>query len=861
VRALVGHETVDDVSSCRLGRTFACVLSAGLAGCGEDPVGAVEDSTSAAHGESTGVSGDRPPDDGVPGDDAPGDDTTNATIGATGGTTSDATAATDTTDGDASEGTTSEGTTNEGTTTEGTTNEGTTNEGTTNEGTTNGGTTTEGTTTEGTTTEGTTNEGATTEGATTEGTTTEGTTTDGMTTGGTSSEGSTTDEGTTSGTTTEGVSSTGAQSICGNGIPEGDEECDDGNADNHDECLTACLAASCGDGFLNPDSEECDDGNFVSDDGCDFGCIDPCGPAGVVIYVDVDATGANDGTSWQDAFTSVQAAMLTAGVNDELWVAEGEYRPVMPNAPVVSLATCVNIYGGFIGTEDSPLQRPTPLAPTLFDGDVDDDDAVRLYADNSRHVIVGAMVDLVRVDGVSVTGGRAIGGGQDDDGGGAMLIDSNVDFVDVAFSANHAAGRGGGIFADGSTADITRGVFTENSGLEGGGLHIVTDVGDGPSELDQCAWVANTASLGAGLYAYGPAPIHVLDSTFGQNAADVDGGAMWMGSPGTTTSVAFEANTAQQRGGAVMRSTPFTTHIWDEVTFVANFAGTRGGAMSVHNGYVSVRNALFDANQAVEFGGAVVIDSSDNAEIVDAEFLGNVSTSGGGAIFARATSSQRHLSIERCRFVGNGATGAGADGGAIWVPIMVLPDELRLTIASSHFEDNSVPGDGGALYVRDPMRIYDSVFRDNTAGGEGGAIFAYGDAWSQLESTSIGGNMAGGLAGGMFLASAGLQIRNTVMWGNGTDMEGEGFADIDYTCSEQFLGIGLGNVLSLSNPFVDGPDGELFLDEASVCVDEGSDAIATSDYDTIGADWQVLTTSMTGELDASPVDMGAHYLP
>jgi cysteine-rich repeat protein len=63
-------------------------------------------------------------------------------------------------------------------------------------------------------------------------------------------------------------------SICGNGILEGEEECDDGNNENGDGCTGYCTLeenATCGDGELNP-GEECDDGNNENGDGCNAIC-------------------------------------------------------------------------------------------------------------------------------------------------------------------------------------------------------------------------------------------------------------------------------------------------------------------------------------------------------------------------------------------------------------------------------------------------------------------------------------------------------------------------------------------------------------------------------------------------------------
>ena len=45
---------------------------------------------------------------------------------------------------------------------------------------------------------------------------------------------------------------------CGNGVLDLGEECDDGNADDTDACLTTCRAARCGDGWTWAGVEECD---------------------------------------------------------------------------------------------------------------------------------------------------------------------------------------------------------------------------------------------------------------------------------------------------------------------------------------------------------------------------------------------------------------------------------------------------------------------------------------------------------------------------------------------------------------------------------------------------------------------------
>jgi len=67
--------------------------------------------------------------------------------------------------------------------------------------------------------------------------------------------------------------------VCGNGVVEGTEQCDDGNQVNDDGCTNACTLPVCGDGITQIGSgEQCDDGNLINNDGCTNACRLPvCG--------------------------------------------------------------------------------------------------------------------------------------------------------------------------------------------------------------------------------------------------------------------------------------------------------------------------------------------------------------------------------------------------------------------------------------------------------------------------------------------------------------------------------------------------------------------------------------------------------
>ena len=83
-------------------------------------------------------------------------------------------------------------------------------------------------------------------------------------------------------------------------------------------------------------------------------------PANAVIkYVDAAASGANNGTSWTNAYTDLQIALGTAVALDEIWVAAGTYKPTTGISRTASfwLAGGVTVYGGFAGGETMVGQR------------------------------------------------------------------------------------------------------------------------------------------------------------------------------------------------------------------------------------------------------------------------------------------------------------------------------------------------------------------------------------------------------------------------------------------------------------------------------------------------------------------------
>ncbi len=149
---------------------------------------------------------------------------------------------------------------------------------------------------------------------------------------------------------------------------------------------------------------------------------------GDVIYVNDDAPGLVNGTSWDDAYLDLQDALGAASTGDQIWIAAGTYRPAPAGGSRDSSFTLVDgvdMYGGFEGTEDTLDERAGLFVDTVLSGDLNGDDQPGFVNndENSFHVVTALGNDIdVLVDGVTVTGGNA--GAPSDFSGGGMCLTS-----------------------------------------------------------------------------------------------------------------------------------------------------------------------------------------------------------------------------------------------------------------------------------------------------------------------------------------------------------------------------------------------------------------------------------------------------
>ena len=110
-----------------------------------------------------------------------------------------------------------------------------------------------------------------------------------------------------------------------------------------------------------------------------------------IIYVDITATGLNNGTSWTNAYTNFQSGITSAVAGDEVWVAKGIYQ--CPSYSSFSMKSGVKIYGGFSNTETLISERNWVNNLTILLG-------------NEASVVYNSNVDAnAQLDGFTITGG------------------------------------------------------------------------------------------------------------------------------------------------------------------------------------------------------------------------------------------------------------------------------------------------------------------------------------------------------------------------------------------------------------------------------------------------------------------------
>ncbi|AFM03444.1 HYR domain-containing protein [Bernardetia litoralis DSM 6794] len=302
-------------------------------------------------------------------------------------------------------------------------------------------------------------------------------------------------------------------------------------------------------------------------------------------YVDASATGANNGTSWTDAYTSLQSAISGATAGTQIYVAKGTYKPTngTNRNTTFQIPSGVEIYGGFSGKETRVNQvlldaRDFIANETILSGDLNGDDNVTgtfptlvygNYADNSVHLIYTRNVsNATRLDGFTIKGGNA--------NDGSASFDYGV--------------RAGGWYNNGSTGGVSQPtvancIFTRNIGSEGGAMtNFGCCGGNANATIINCSFTQNQAAKGGAIYndacCGGRANSTVTNCSFSQNRAINQGGGIY--------------NEGVAGGGA--RATVTNSVFWENAGTRKSWFNASGGAVTAS--YTLVEEAAFTAGTA-----------------------------------------------------------------------------------------------------------------------------------------------------------------------------------------------------------------------------------------------------------------------
>lgn len=309
----------------------------------------------------------------------------------------------------------------------------------------------------------------------------------------------------------------------------------------------------------------------------------------LTIFVKLDATGDNNGTSWDDAYSSLAVALNAAASGDVIYVATVpgfSYRPTTDanRAATFTLKDNVAIFGGFTGTEDFPGQRSSETPLTVLSGNVG---SAFSATDNSYHVVTVPAGITATLDGFKIQDGRATGAAAADKSGAGIWIQGNapdLTFGNLWIKGNVASQKGGGLYAQGTIGFGEDLEVEDNDATTGMGFML-----ENPNAtfLNRVTFASNTGgagTTGGGLAVSGAGNVQIRNATFTGNAA--------------ATGAAVDVS-----GTAVTSLTGVTVY---------NNTSTAGGAVATHGGSPDVLLAT-----AIVSGNTPAQVSADASGVVD----------------------------------------------------------------------------------------------------------------------------------------------------------------------------------------------------------------------------------------------------
>ncbi len=359
------------------------------------------------------------------------------------------------------------------------------------------------------------------------------------------------------------------------------------------------------------------------------------------IYVDWNASGANDGTSWNDAFNTLQDALAVAVSGDSVLVAEGTYTPsvISDNTESWDIPTGVKLFGGFTSGDNFTDRDSTRATKqTILSGEVQGDadstnNTTRLFDLNgvSDIIIDGFVIEHaytttnggvlyatattlefrnchIQNNACATTGVS----------GAVLYLNSGkVDFYYCDINNNYGQNQTGGVLrfqgaSNGGSfyqCDIHHNSYANNQLLFGGNNII----------MESCNLYDNTARTAASLVRIDQGSGGTgtfVNCSFVNNGPGNGGGAISAYGDVFISSCEFIGNTANRGGAIWMQGTFGGQYTVTNSSFINNTATlTNGGAVYLifmPNGTNSFINCTFAGNDGQDTNGEVFYMQGDN---------------------------------------------------------------------------------------------------------------------------------------------------------------------------------------------------------------------------------------------------------
>jgi hypothetical protein len=330
------------------------------------------------------------------------------------------------------------------------------------------------------------------------------------------------------------------------------------------------------------------------------------------VFVNLNAHGANDGTSWQNAYINLDSAISHTNTG-EIWVAAGTYIPSLTaitgdnNYKAFNIKKNIALYGGFNGSEAAIDQRDIQVNQTVLSADVgiqgnDQDNSPRVI------MITGDNHDSTTIiDGFTIT--KAYYKNGDDYNTGAVQICciGNPIIRNCTITGNNGH-YGGGIYVWNSRPLITNNLICDNVACEGAGIYLGDYLADARiigNRIVNNKCVGDYSHLsGAGIQ------IHPYSSPF-----------IYGNYIGFNSSL---------YGGGIANESTYGVVISNNI--IMNNTSSEGGGLYINFSTTQVINNLIIGNHS-RTGGGIYVDDSPYTNLLNNTFVNNTSTYNGGAAY------------------------------------------------------------------------------------------------------------------------------------------------------------------------------------------------------------------------------------